>query len=299
MAGSLDDIALFAAVVEEESFTRAAARLDVSKSTLSRRVRDLEEELGVRLLQRTTRHVRPTDAGAEFYAAARAGLRAIEDARARLADQRAEPGGVLRISTVPSLDELRFDELLDAYLTAYPAVSIEVVGEHRNIDLVRDGYDAALRAGPLPDSSMVAVRLGEFTGVLYASREYVERHGAPTTPADLSNHSVIGFGIPIIGTQKWRLVDEESGEAVEVPVSGRITINEVGAARRLMLRGYGISLVDRRVRFSERAVRVLPRWHTPKVPFHLVYPGGGLVPPRTRAFIEVAKKHFANWVPRV
>jgi DNA-binding transcriptional LysR family regulator len=294
-----NDLILFAAVVNAGSVSHAAGQAGLPKSTLSRRITQLEAKLGERLLTRTTRRLTLTEFGERILEHARR-LQEEADAAAALAQHRqATPRGVLRVSMVPNFAELDLTQFLLQFAARYPEVRLELDLSPRRVDLVAERYDLALRAAArLPDDAMlVARKLCDMHNGLYASPAYLKRYGTPQTPDDLFAGHV---GLRLIGGAgeviPWQLADgrrEWSG----IP-DGALAANSLGLMRDLAAHGMGIvGLSDRYVRdwlAQGRLVRVLPDWQLPTVGLWSVTPGRRLLPARTRVFVDMLREALAE-----
>lgn len=292
-----NDLMLFAKVVEEGSFSRAAERLGLPKSTLSRRITALETELGERLLLRTTRKLSLTDFGHGVLEHARQ-LAAEVDAAAALAQQRqAEPSGRLRVSMPGDLANVALVPLLALFVAKYPAIDLEVDLSPRRVDLIGENFDVAIRMGRLgDDASLAARRLAVFSAGLYASPRYLERRGIPAEPEALMEHDALrllarnGEPVPWIlsrGDQRWQGIPP-----------GRATANSPELLIRLARAGAGIAVVPDHYAqaYVQRAelVRVLADWQTPSAAAWAVFPGRRLMPARTRVFIDMLADEFSS-----
>jgi DNA-binding transcriptional LysR family regulator len=236
----LNDVAMFARVVEAGSFTGAARLLGIPKTTVSRRIAELEREVGIRLLQRTTRSLNMTDAGRLYYEESSRGLRAIEDANLRLADARAEPSGTICVSAPVAFGSFFLGDTVFDFLAAYPKTRVELRLTDDKLNLVEEGIDLAFRTGALADSTLVARKLGSAHKILCASPAYLELRGVPTAAIDLSRHECVIAGHSIAGAQ-WAL--EGPGGPETISVSGRIAANTMQLAFRAAIAGYGIALL--------------------------------------------------------
>jgi DNA-binding transcriptional LysR family regulator len=278
----LNRIAVFARVVEAGSFTAAAAALGVRKSSVSRSVAALEETLGIRLLQRTTRRLSLTDAGAAYYARARDALAGIEEAQRAASSLGAEARGVVRVTAPVDLAG-NLATVTSAFVRAHPAVRVEVSLTARFVDLVKEGFDLAVRAGPLVDSSLLARKLGETEFGLFASPAYLDRAGRPRRLSDLARHDCILYRTAGAAAV-WRLSGPRGEE--EVSVRGRVETDEFAFVRASAREGVGIafspigmvaSLVE-----SGELERVLPRYALRGAPVHIVWPSRGFEPAAVR-----------------
>jgi DNA-binding transcriptional LysR family regulator len=261
------------------------------KSTLSRKVAELEARLGARLLHRTTRKLQLTDVGRTYYAyAARAAaeveageqaVRALEDA----------PRGRLRVTAPMNMDFL--GPICAAYLARYPEVQLELVCTDRVISLVDEGFDVAIRAGQLSDSSLIARKLASFRSLVVASEDYLRRRGEPSSPGELERHDCVVFGAGS-GQGRWLLESGEKRQTVEV--SGRITTNDFAVIEDAVAGGLGLALLPQfrcaGAVDQGRLRRVLERWSGPVVPLHAVYPSIRHLSPKVSSFLELLGEHL-------
>jgi DNA-binding transcriptional LysR family regulator len=297
-----NDLLLFARVVDEGSFSRAAERLAMPKSTLSRRLTTLETRLGERLLLRTTRKLTVTDFGEAVLAHARQLTAEVEAALALSQHRQAEPSGRLRLSMPGDFAHDRISQLLADFLTRYPAITLDVDISPRRVDLIGENFDLAVRIGDLPDDASLAARRIAVMGVgLYAAPDYLRRHGMPSEPEALMEHQALHLmsrsGEPI----SWRLRrDAMSWEGVP---PGRAVANAPGLLLRLAMSGAGIAMlsdyyVESQVQNGE-LVRVLGDWQLPGVTAWAVFPGRRLMPARTRVFLDALQQDFAQYCPEI
>ena len=279
----LNDVLTFARVVRAGSFTAAARELGVQKSSVSRRVSALEEHLGARLLQRTTRALRLTDEGRVFYDHCQRALAELQDAEEALGGMGARPKGLLRITAPLSFGFL--GPIVAAFLQRWPEVEIELVCTDRVVDLVEEGFDVAIRAGKLPDSSLIARRVGSLPRFLVASPSYLRRRRTPRTPADLAAHDCVSFGAR---RSPWLLQSE--GASIEVAVASRLLVNDYDLLRQTIVAGLGIGLLPEpdcvQPLADGRLKRVLPAWTGVETPIHAVYPSLRHLSSKVKAFID-------------
>jgi DNA-binding transcriptional LysR family regulator len=232
-----NDIPVFVRVVETSSFTKAAASLGVQKSSVSRSIGRLESELGVRLLQRTTRNLGLTDAGQTFYERVRGALNGFDDAALTVRELGSEPRGTIRMTAPPGAAAFGVADVITSFTAQYPAIIVDIVLAERTIDLVSEGFDLAVRAGRLADSSLIAKKIGTTDLVLFAAPSYLERHGRPQVPKDLEKHDCVLFRGKN-GRTSWTL--HKGGEETVVDVRGRVNGNEMEFAMRAAIAGAGI-----------------------------------------------------------
>jgi DNA-binding transcriptional LysR family regulator len=247
----LNDIVVFARVIEAGSFTAAARLLGMPKTTVSRRIAALEREVGVRLLQRTTRSLNVTDAGRLYYEESSQALRTIEDANLRLAEARAEPSGTIRISAPVGFGGYFLSSAIFDFLATYPKTKVELRLTDDKLNLVENGIDLSFRTGILPDSTLIARKLGSTHRILCASPNYLARHGAPVVPADLARHHCVIAG-PSTANAHWVLEGSHGQETVTV--SGRFAANEMQAVIAAAIAGYGIAQLPHRV--AEASIKI-------------------------------------------
>ncbi|WP_323012061.1 LysR family transcriptional regulator [Castellaniella sp.] len=291
MKPSLDNLELFVEVARSRGFTRAGAVLGLPASTLSRRITQLEKSIGVRLLNRTTRKVALTEAGAVYFERCRLIVEEARVAHELLQEETRLPRGHLRVS-LPSGLVLEFlQDALHDFSRQYPDIECEYDLSIRKIDLQMDGYDVVVRIAQLPDSSIVSRTLGTLTLGLYASRDYVQTHGVPATPMDLAMHDCLRTS-----TQRedsvWHL-HNASGHMQPVRVRGRIAVNQVLMLRQLIRAGAGIGQLPIHGMEGSALVRVLPEWvFEPK---HLValFPSR-MMPARTRVFLDFLAQRLSK-----
>lgn len=293
----LHDVSAFLAVVESESFTKAAARLGVAKSAVSRRVQALEDALGVRLLHRTTRRLQPTDAGRAYAAKAARALESITEANETARDMGDAPRGLVRFTAPVDLAEALLPATLVRFAAKYPEIRVDVVATSRYVDLVAEGVDLALRFGSLPDSSLVARKLPAGRMVMLASKRYLSQHGTPKKLADLAEHDFVLFRAPS-GIQRIDLLGPNGPESVEV--RGRIGGDDLSFVRRAALEGAGIALLPTFIVFEALAegelVSVLPKYVSPSGAGHLVFPSTRFLPKRVSLLADYVAEDFANAV---
>jgi DNA-binding transcriptional LysR family regulator len=291
----LDDIAVFVAVVEQRSFAAAAGRLHLPPTTVSRRVRQLEDRLGTRLLNRTTRSLSLTEAGAAYFESCRAGLGLIEDADRGARGMQAEPSGVIRISTPVDFAVVLLSDIIADFLRRNPKVKIELQLTDERLDLHRARIDIAVRTGELPDSSLVAKKLGEGRRRWYASPGYLAERGTPRHPHELKDHDCIIRGDSTEGVS-WTFA---SGNEVEVvPVTGRICANVMSFCMHAAVAGLGIALLPEALARPDvaagRLVSVLDDYVVDRGGLYLVFPSNRHMSAGVKAFVA----HVENWVWR-
>ena len=287
-------VELFVRVAELRSFRAAGAALGVPRSTVSRRVAELESALGVRLFHRTTRRVELTSAGRSYLHACGPAIGTIMEAGRALATRSEDATGRLRVTAPVMLGESMLGEAVTEFLTRYPEVELELVLTDRHVDLVAEKFDLAFRSGTLKDTSIVARELWRGELRCYASREYLRGHGTPRIPRDLRRHECI-LSTPLAARGLWMF--RANGRGTEVPVRGRLIVNSIRLAVEAAVRGLGIVRVPGGARAIEmlgenQLVEVLDAYAPPARPLYAVHAGGGRVSPAARAFLEIAKSHL-------
>jgi len=272
----LVDLNAFAVVAEERSFTRAAAKLGTSQSSLSHTIRRLEARLGVRLLTRTTRNVAPTEAGERLLATLRPALESIDSELASLRELREKPAGTIRITTSEHAATTILWPALERLLPQYPDIHIELSIDSSLRDIVADRFDAGVRLGEALAKDMIAVRISpDVRMVIVGSPAYLARHPAPKTPNELAEHNCINLRLPSSGgLYAWEL--EKDGRELRVRVEGQLVFNNVGMIVRAAKAGSGLGFVMEDHVAADvaegRLVCVLEDWCAPFSGYHLYYP---------------------------
>ncbi|QTP53883.1 LysR family transcriptional regulator [Billgrantia sulfidoxydans] len=285
----VDDLSLFLRILDLGSISEAARSLDLSVAVASQRLKRLERELGVRLLQRTTRQLRPTPEGRSLAEQGREAVEDLEALMSGLHQSTREVTGTLRLTLPPTFGRLYVSPLLPRFLRRYPRLRLDLDLSDQRRDIVGSGFDLAIRIGSLADSSMVARRLATNRRVLCASPAYLKRHGIPRTPEELTRHECLVLTGGEVGAGTWRLRDI-NGEWFAVKVDGRIRSSQGELLRDAAVAGLGI------VQHSTwhvcddlqagRLQQVLSDYALPETGIHAVMPQRRLAPPRVRAFID-------------
>nr|PZM93423.1 MAG: LysR family transcriptional regulator [Pseudomonadota bacterium] len=279
----LRSLSLFVQVVRSGSFSGAARTLGMQRSVASRKVAELEAQLGTRLLHRTTRSLRLTDEGRVFFDHCVRALSELEEAERALSGMRGTPRGLLRV-TVP-LSFAFLGPIVGEFVRKYPEVRVELFCTDRIVDLVAEGFDAAIRAGHLADSSLIARKLLTVKRVLVASPHYLKRRKRPRHPDDLADHSCLTF---VTRRATWKLLC--GAREVEVKVEGQLAANDYQVLLEATLAGAGIALLpetDAAIGLRDRRlVRVLPEWTGEETPIHLLYPSTRHLSARVKAFAD-------------
>ncbi|SRR6266540_1022819 len=291
----LNAVAVFAAVVETGSFRGAAQALRAPRSTVSLKVAQLEDRLGARLLERTTRSVRLTDAGALYHQEVVPALEALRAAEQRLSAREVQPAGRLRLSAPEDFGESALAPALAEYLTRYPGVEVDVELTSRRVDLLGEGFDLAIRAGPLTDSTLVAKKIGRPQRVLlHASPGYVARRGAPRRVDDLVHHDCL-----VIADRPATWPLRRRGRVVAVPVHTRTTANTQAMLHALAVAGLGIARLPEHL--GAAAVRsgalrtFLDDAAPPANQLHAVYPSARHLPAKVRGLLALLEERLVSF----
>jgi DNA-binding transcriptional LysR family regulator len=291
----IDSMQAFVAVADLQGFAPAARKLGLSPSAVTRLIAALEDRLGARLLQRTTRQVGLTDAGARYLERVRRILADVEEAEAAAEGERTRPSGRLVVSAPVGFGRLHVSPVMSAYLARYPEVSGELRLSDRMINLVEEGVDVAVRIGHLADSSLVARHVGEMRRIIVASPGYLELSGEPDTPEAIASHQTIQFGATA-ASPDWRFVEE--GREVRVAATPRLTTNSADAAIQYAEQGGGLTRVlAYQAAAAVKAGRlkiVLAKFEPPPLPIHLVYPTSRLLSAKVRTFIDLVTER-SDW----
>ena len=285
----------FVAVADLQGFAPAARKLGLSPSGVTRLIAALEDRLGARLLQRTTRSVALTDVGARYLERVRRILADVEEADGSAQAERTRPSGRLVVSAPIGFGRLHVSPVMSAYLTRYPEVSGELRLSDRIINLVEDGVDLAIRIGHLADSSLVARHVGEMRRIVVASSGYLKRHGEPSTPQAIASHETIQFGATA-ASPDWHFV--EDGTEIRVACTPRLTTNSADAAIQYAEQGGGLTRVL--AYQAADAIKggrlriVLQKFEQPPLPIHIVYPTSRLLSAKVRTFIDLVTE-ISHW----
>ena len=279
----LNEMAIFAIVVNTGSFTKAADKLKLPKSTVSRKVSQLEKRVGVRLINRTTRNLKPTETGKLYYSQCLKMLEQAEEADRIVSNMQAEPSGLLRISTPLSFGTPFFIKVIKRFLEKYPKVNIEIIADNKQVDLLENEVDIAFRIGPLSDSSLIARNIGTARLSLCATPEYLAKHGMPETIQDLEKHTCISHPV-----SPW-IFQTPSG-ALEYQPPSRMIANDMEMIRNMTKQGFGIGAVPQILisddLTDESLIPVLPDYPFQDRTFYVVYPSRREPPSKVVAFTD-------------
>ena len=291
-------IPVFVAVVENDGFSAASRALGISKSAVSKRINQLENHLGVRLLHRTTRKLSLTEAGERYFEHAAQALTAAGQAEDAVTELQGEPQGKLKISSPMSFGRLHVAPLIPIFMKRYPKILIDLVMDDRNIDLVAEGFDLAIRSGDMPASTLIARKLAPLRQVLCASPDYIDRYGMPVTPSELSERNCILFSYSG-DANEWTL--NKGGKSEAVLVSGSYRVNNSEAILVALREGIGIGRLPTFVAGPDlregNLVRILESYHIPDHTFYAVFPERQYLPAKVRAFLDFSINYFGGDQP--
>jgi DNA-binding transcriptional LysR family regulator len=289
----LNDIVVFTKVVETKSFTGAADALGLPKSTVSRKLAQLEERLGVRLVQRTTRKLALTEIGEAYYERCARIVADIAAAEQVVTDMQSTPRGRLRVTASVDFSTRYLGEIVAAFLAQHPEINVELEATDRVVDLIEESFDLAVRFGQMPESTLIARKLCTLNLVLCASPAYLERRGTPHHVDELDEHDHVLF-TPTSRNQTWTLVgpaaDGNGEQSYDFGRPARLASNNYGAVVDVARAGGGIALISQFMVADAmkrgELVRVLPDWQTRPTDVHAVYPARQNVPPRLTLFLD-------------
>ncbi|ARU59178.1 LysR family transcriptional regulator [Oleiphilus messinensis] len=289
---------VFVTVIEMGGFSPAAIKLGISKSAVSKRITQLEEHLGVKLLHRTTRKLSLTEAGEYFYHHARIASQAAQDAEDAVAQLQGDPQGRLRISIPMSFGRMYIAPIVPEFLRRYPKISLELVLDDKFTDLIGDGFDLAVRLGDLKDSSLVAKKLTYLRNILCASPEYLSANGIPVRLEDLKQHNCLAFSYSQ-DVREWYFSKNNVTRAIEI--SGNYQVNNSEALREAMIQGVGIGRLPSFVANPEikagRLVSLFDEYEMPGKSMYAVYSQRQFLPAKVRVFINFMAENFGEAIP--
>ena len=283
----LNDIVVFTKVAETKSFTGAAEQLGLPKSTVSRKLAQLEERLGVRLVQRTTRKLALTEIGEAYYVRAARIVADLQAAEQVVTDMQATPRGRLRVTAPIDLSTRYLGAIIAEFIAAHADITIELDATDRIVDLIEEGFDVAIRFGPLPESTLIARKLAMFDAILCAAPAYLAKRGTPTTIEELEDHDKVLF-LPSPRSQGWTLTSGD--QTYELGRPARFISNNLGAVRDVALAGGGIAMMTEfmvacDIR-EQKLVPILPGWGGRPIEVQAVYPARQNLPPRLTLFLD-------------
>jgi DNA-binding transcriptional LysR family regulator len=291
----LDAMRAYARVVDSGSYAEAARRLGLTRSAVSKAVSELEHHLGVRLLDRTTRRVTPTEAGRAYHERVAAILADLEETEAAVSRLHDEPKGLLRVNAPMSFGTLYLSSAIADFMVAYPDLKVEAILNDRFIDPLEEGVDVTVRIGVLSDSSLIARKLAPARRVVVASPAYLKAHGTPCVPDDLIRHRALNFG-HFFGAQRWHL---QHGEAVEAaPIDTALSSNNGDILRCAALLGNGIALLPTFLVGPDIAAGrlsiVLPDYPPVDLAIYALYAPNRYLAAKTRVFVDFLAARFGD-----
>lgn len=288
---NLEGIDVFVRVVQQGSFAAAARLLGMPTTTVSARIARLEERLGVTLIQRSTRRMHVTEAGEAYFAACVEALNALDAGESRLASVGVAPSGLLRITAASDIASTVLPPFCERFLATYPEASLDLVVTNRQVDLIAEGIDLAVRAGPMKDSTLLSRRFACGTLGLWASEAYLQKRGAPQSIDEMAQSEIIGFSrLP----ESFRLLGPD-GVTYTLPDRTRLKVDDMQAIRSFVLSGYGIGLLPDAVTTGTTLRRVLPEFSTAEAFVYFVYPAARFLTANVRAFMELAGAMGREW----
>lgn len=291
-------IPVFVTVIETGGFSPAARLLGISKSAVSKRVTQLEEQLGVKLIHRTTRQLSLTEAGEHFYQHARIAHEAAKNAQDAVTQLQGEPQGRLRINSPMSFGRLHLAPLIPVFLKRYPKITIDMVMDDKVLDLIGEGFDIAIRSGELPSSSLIARKLAPLNSVLCASPDYLKTHGKPEQLEHLKDHNCLIF-THSNDVKEWTFMKNGTTQAIDI--KGNYQVNNSEALREALLQGAGIGRLPTFIAGPDiKAGRLIPLFEEYQMPaktIYAVFPERQYLPAKVRAFIDFAIEYFGGDQP--
>jgi DNA-binding transcriptional LysR family regulator len=278
---------MYMAVVEGGSFAAAANKLDISRAMVSKQIQKLEEHLGTRLMNRTTRRLSLTETGRAFYERSTQIISDVEEAEQIAGQMTRTPQGVLRVTIPLSYGQHRLAAIIGAYTQAYPQVQLDISLSDRKVDLVDEGFDLAIRIGAMPQSDLIARKIGGVHSIVCAAPAYLARHGAPQTPADLAQHACLGYTLTGSGAE-WRMEGPQG--PVTVAIAGPIRADNGDIIRLAAQGGAGIIFQPHFIVGEDidagRLVRLLPEWQSAELGVYAVYPSRKHLSAKVRTFVD-------------
>lgn len=293
---TLNAMKLYCHIVEAGQLSLAADQLNLSKGAVSKQLAKLEAHLGGRLLNRTTRRLTLTEAGVAFYERSRQILKSVEEAECAVTGLTTEPNGTLKINAPMSFGFLQMGALLAKYQALYPKVSIDITLHDRQIDLIEEGYDLALRIAALKDSSLIARKLAPCHIVLCASPAYLKKSGEPVHPDDLKNHQCLLYSYSD-SVKSWSF-ENRKGEKVQLPIKGTLITNNGNLICDAIIHDMGIAplptfIVGDAIRAGKIKI-IMTDWHLQSEAISLLYPSSKHLSAKVRAFVDVAVAYFSS-----
>ena len=297
----LNSLIIFAKVVEANSFSEAARRLKVPVSTVSRRIAELENQLGVRLLERSTRSLRLTDVGSDVFEHAQHGAELSEAVNNIATDHLSNVSGVLRLSSLPSISDSLLAPMVGAFQQAYPDVRVQILVTERTVDPIAEGVDLVFRLGALKDSTLVARKLLTYRHQLVASPAYLEKCKPPKSPRDLLRHRILAFS-RWRSENRWSFAHVNGKEKATLTFQPYLSMNDYAGLASALVAGVGIGdlppIVQPQLLREGRLVEIMQRWRFPTLNLNMVHLGNRHMPRPVRVFkefgVQIAPKLFPN-----
>ncbi|MEO1522899.1 MAG: LysR family transcriptional regulator [Cyanobacteria bacterium J06633_2] len=292
----IDALQQFIDVVRQGSFAAVARERNIDPSSVSRAIANLEKELQVRLFQRTTRKLSPTEAGSTYFERVESLVEELQEATAHIAETSGQPKGTLRVTTSVSFGQRCLIPLLPTFQTTYPDLNVDLLLTDAVVDIVTERIDIAIRLGILKDSNLIAQRLMQTFYQVCASPRYLQEHGFPEHPTEIEQHNCLLFPLPGFRT-RW-IFENGEGERYEVPVKGKTTISNAMALQQCAIAGMGLALLPHWITHTEiqlgHLINVFPDYTITATDFNtaawLVYPSRTLIPLKVQVFIEWFKR---------
>jgi len=291
----LNSIRAFTKVVQQGSFAAAARELQLSRSAVSKYVIDLEQDLGVQLLVRTTRSASPTETGQAYYERCAAILADLEEADTIATRLQAEPRGILRVNAPMSFGTLHLGRALADFMARYPKLQIQLILSDQQIDPVQEGFDVTLRIADLPSSSLIARKIAPAPRVICAAPAYFERRGTPQHPSDLRDHDCLAYGHLATGKQ-WKLTGPDGEHWIPIPWT--LCTNNAEVLRDAAVQGRGIALLPTFIAAADlaqgRLRSILVDYKAPEISVYAIYPETRHMPVKARVFIDFLIERFGG-----
>lgn len=294
MAIDLNAFAVYAKVVELGGFTAAADALGLSKSMVSRQIAALEDDLGVRLLNRTTRRISVTEAGGVVFERARRIVIEAEEAANEATCVEGAVRGLLRINAPMSFGIRQLGPAMPEFLARHPDLNVDLALNDRFVDLIEEGFDVSLRVSALTDSSLIARQLAPVERYIVGAPAYFEKHGMPRHPAELADHPFLLY--TLLARPNLLEMENAAGERQQVQLKGKFLCNNADAMESIMLAGEGLTLspdfICHEALASGALVRILPDWFVPPISLHVIYPHARHLAAKVRAFVDFTVEKF-------
>ena len=293
--GQLEDMAMFVRIVEAGSITKAADQLNIAKSAVSRRLKDLESRLGSQLISRTTRHSNLTEAGEHYYRRACSILNDVDALNEQTSGAPTQIEGTLKMTAPLSFGLMHLNDVIDEYANQHPELKFELDFSDRHTDLIEEGFELAIRIRELQDSSYQAKRLALIRYALCASPEYLKKMGTPKTLGDLKNHKFLQYGMSKSTTIELR---DEQGKKHQLAVSGKIKANNGDFLREMAVKGHGIAFLPTFITYqtlvSGALVPILQQYQLPTLNAYAVYPKNRFLSQRCRYLIDFIAERLGD-----